>query len=290
MEAYFNENDDLIILYNLGYDTGKYSHIHIQVGMVDVRTLRSENKNKISYQRILTEKCGRLFKINRDIIRDFHLSKFDPVTITIRNGIRYVIDGQGRVLAVKYLYSHGKISSPMIPCKILQNVTLEDEAMLFATQNDGQVPLTVQEKTKAKVIGKDQKTIIIKDMLLKNKLDFGFNNGKVYAYKTLDKLFDEVGVKTLDRVLYVISEAWENGQVKNSTSADILKGLSVFYKRFGKQIIDDSFIPRLAKTTPDVIRNDFKNYDTKSDWQHKFLKTLSLIYDANRKTGRLNYK
>jgi hypothetical protein len=290
MEAAFKPDDDgLVVLYDLGYDNGKYQHIQVQMGMVDVRTLRSETNNKNGYQRLLNEnRKRRLFKIN-ELIRDYHPARFDPITISIRNGYRNVIDGQGRLVAIKFLYNKGKLSSPMIPCKILQNATYEDEAMLFATQNDGQVQVNNQEKTKAKIIGNDEKTIIIKNMLLKNKLDFGFNNGSIQAYKTVEKLYDEIGVNRLDRIFYVISEAWDAGQVKNSTSADILKGLAVFYKNYYRHIVDDSFVQKLTKVTPDAVKDSYKSYDVKIEPNRKYLKTFSMIYNANRKAGKINY-
>ena len=73
------KEEDLIILYDMGYDTGEYSHIKIQYGLVDVRTVHSAiDEEDGGYQRILNSK--RII----DITGDFHWSRLNPITICIR--------------------------------------------------------------------------------------------------------------------------------------------------------------------------------------------------------------
>ena len=65
--------EDLIILYDMGYDTGKYSHIRIQLGLVDARTVKSATEEEEGgYQRLLKSK--RVV----DITGDFHWSRLNP--------------------------------------------------------------------------------------------------------------------------------------------------------------------------------------------------------------------
>ena len=138
------EDDTLIILYDMGYDTGRYSHIKVQYGLVDARTVQSAISDEDGgYQRILNSK--RII----DITSDFHWARLNPITICIRkDGNRYNVDGQARVSSVRTLYRKGEISSLMIPCVILTNTTLEDEAMLFGTQDDGKTQLRENQKVK----------------------------------------------------------------------------------------------------------------------------------------------
>ena len=51
------EDETLIILYDMGYDTGRYSHIRIQLGLVDARTVHSAiDEEDGGYQRVLKSK------------------------------------------------------------------------------------------------------------------------------------------------------------------------------------------------------------------------------------------
>ena len=117
-------DDTLIVLYDMGYDSGKFSHIRVQYGMVDVRTLQSAIADDESgYQRLLTSKRVE------PIINDFHYSQLNPINISIRSdGKRYVVDGQARTSIVRTLFRRGELASPMVSCTILRNASLEDEA------------------------------------------------------------------------------------------------------------------------------------------------------------------
>ena len=105
------EDDTLIILYDMGYDTGRYSHIKVQYGLVDARTVQSAISDEDGgYQRILNSK--RII----DITSDFHWARLNPITICIRkDGNRYNVDGQARVSSVRTLYRKGEISSLASP-------------------------------------------------------------------------------------------------------------------------------------------------------------------------------
>ncbi len=277
--------EDLIILYDMGYDTGAYSHIKIQYGLVDARTVQSAiDEEDGGYQRILNSK--RMI----DITKDFHWSRLNPITICIRkDGNRYNVDGQARVSSVITLYRRGEISTPMIPCLILTNTTLEDEAMLFGTQDDGKTPLREYQKVKSKYIGKDKKLCGLVDTLA----DCGIRLfTDVKAYKTISEIYDNTDLETFKRFCRVISCAWLNGtkaQKKNATCGDILTGLSIFYSKYAQEIDDQSFIKKLSDKTPDMVKELFENYENKLDPDRKYLKAFTVIYNNNRRKGKIDY-
>lgn len=277
--------EDLIILYDMGYDTGVYSHIKIQYGLVDARTVQSAiDEEDGGYQRILNSK--RMI----DITKDFHWSRLNPITICIRkDGNRYNVDGQARVSSVITLYRRGEISTPMIPCLILTNTTLEDEAMLFGTQDDGKTPLREYQKAKSKYIGKDKKLCGLVDTLA----DCGIRLfTDVKAYKTISEIYDNTDLETFKRFCRVISCAWLNGtkaQKKNATCGDILTGLSIFYSKYAQEIDDQSFIKKLSDKTPDMVKELFENYENKLDPDRKYLKAFTVIYNNNRRKGKIDY-
>lgn len=279
------KEEDLIILYDMGYDTGRYSHIRIQFGLVDARTLQSATDvEEGGYQRILTSR--RIV----DITKDFHWSRLNPITVSIRqNGNRYNIDGQARVSSVIMLYKKGEISTPMMPCLILTNTTLEDEAMLFGTQDDGKTPLREYQKAKSKFIGKDKEICGLADTLM----DCGIRLfTDVQAYKTIRVIYDNTDLEVFKRFCKVISNAWLNGtkaQKKNATCADILTGLSIFYKKYADEINDRDLVKKLSEKTPDAVRELFGNYENKLDPDRKYLKAFSMLYNKGKHKYRIDY-
>lgn len=279
------KEEDLIILYDMGYDTGEYSHIKIQYGLVDVRTVHSAiDEEDGGYQRILNSK--RII----DITGDFHWSRLNPITICIRaDGNRYNVDGQARVSSVRTLYKKGEISTPMIPCLILTNTTLEDEAMLFGTQDDGKTPLREYQKAKSKFIGKDEKICGLSDALM----DCGIRLfTDVQAYKTIREIYDNTDLDIFKRFCNVISKSWLSGtksQKKNATCGDILTGLSIFYSRYADEIDDMSLIKKLSEKTPDSVRKLFKNYKNELEPDRKYLKTFTVLYNKGKRKGRIDY-
>lgn len=280
----FQINDSLKIMWEMGFDQGKYSHIKVSFGLVDVRTLTSEIKEGYGYQRLLHKK-----RVD-EIVENYLKARFDPITISIRDGKRNIIDGQARVSAMRKLFKIGSLYSPMIPCKILQFATVEDEALLFAEQNDGQTTVLEKDKVNAKLIGKDEKIVAINNMLNRHGLGYSVSGkGNINANKTLEKLYDTMDHELLNRALNTISQSWESGQVKNSNSADILKGITTFYKHFGNEIDDEYFVSKLIKTTPDVVRRSFKNWENPLDRNRQYLKALSIIYNKGIKSNKINY-
>lgn len=279
------KSEDLIILYDMGYDTGRYSHIRIQYGLVDARTVQSAiEDDEGGYQRILNSK--RIIEITKD----FHWSRLNPITICIRkDGNRYNVDGQARVSSVITLYRRGEISTPMIPCLILTNTTLEDEAMLFGTQDDGKTPLREYQKAKSKYIGKDEKICGLVDALN----DCGIRLfTDVQAYKTIREIYDNTDLEVFKRFCRVISGAWLNGtkaQRKNATCGEILTGLSIFYSKYADEIDDKSLIKKLSEKTPDTIRELFENYKNELDPDRKYLKTFTVLYNRGRRKDRIDY-
>lgn len=280
------EDDTLVVLYDMGYDSGDYSHVKVQYGLVDSRTVQSAiSEEDGGYQRILN------YKRIVDITSDFHWARLNPITICIRkDGNRYNVDGQARVSSVRTLYRKGEISTPMIPCIILTNTTLEDEAMLFGTQDDGKTQLREHQRVKSKYIGKDEKICDLAETL--EECGIGLFKD-IQAHKTIQEIFDNTDTEIFKRFCKVISKAWLNGtknQRKNATCGDILNGLSVFYSKYADVIDDKNLANKLSMTTPDAVRELFENYKNKLDPDRKYLKTFTEIYNkSKRSNNRIDY-
>ena len=283
------ETNNIIILYDLGYDTGRYENVKIQLGLVDARYVKSAiSENEGGYQRLVT------IKRIEYITNDFHWSRFNPIIISLRkDGEIYNVDGQARVCSVKHLYEEGLLDSPMIPCIILSNTTVKDEAMLFGTQYDGTTRLNATQCIRSKYIGMDDETLEISSILSEAGIDL-FKNIK--AHKTIKTIYNDlkkIDITIFSRICNVIGKAWINGtkaQKKNATCADILTGLSIFYLKYADEINDKILISKLSITTPDAVRDLFENYKNKLDPDRKYLKTFAEIYNKNRRSNnRIDY-
>lgn len=278
--------DTLIVLYDLGYDTGRYAHIKIQLGLVDVRYVKSAiSDDEGGYQRLVTAKRIEC------ITDDFHMSRFNPVIVSIRkNGEIYNVDGQARVSSVRHLYREGILNSPMVPCIILTNTTVEDECMLFGTQDDGNTRLRETQKLRSKYRGMDDETLELSNVL--EECGIGLFKD-IQAHKTIQDLYQNIDNDVFKRICKVISGSWLNGtkaQRKNATCKEILNGLMIFYTKYSDEINDKNFINKLSLTTPDSIRDLFKNYTNKLDPDRKYLKTFAEIYNKNRRSNnRIDY-
>lgn len=295
------EDGTIVKLSDFGHDMGgKFAHINVSLGVVDVRKTRSKFYRKNAsgvmegYQRIPTEQ--RI----ENITSEFTRTKLNPITVAIMPDGIDVIDGQGRDTAVKTLYRQNKITDCRVPCIILENATEEDCAMLFAEQDKNTVYISVRDKTKVEAANNQIDTITFLKKLNANglpvynedtkELFHGFN--AVNTYKLIYKSFSS-DPQTFDRVISVISQAWVTNEASGkhiapkALQSDIIRGVAEMYVRYKDEINDDVFIKKLQKYQPcDVletfVRNTPKKTEAISDKKYKYIRTLVDIYNSGK--------
>ena len=287
------KHEDLVVLQDYGYDTGRFEHINVSVGLVDVRTLSSviDNSDKEGYQRELTQQ-----RINKILDVGFHISKLDPITISLRDNKRLLIDGQARSQVWKILFLKGAIATPMIPCKILQNATEKDERILFGTQDEGKSAMTPKAVTKS-LTGADKAITALDDMVKKHGMNLRSGKGSISGHVALKTQFlqsfssknRDFELAIIERAIKVLSQSYEEGKIRNSTSTPMIKAMLCLYKNYFMTIDDEWLINKLRKTTPDAIIEEFKAYKSKLDKNRMYLKPLTKLYNNHRKSGHLNY-
>lgn len=97
-----------------------------------------------SYQRDPNEGTKRLLRTN------FSMKKLNPLLVSYRDGVLLVLDGGHRLeIAIE-------LGIPFLPVKVLEGLTIEEEATLFATQDDQKVTVKAAQKFKAGLVAKDQ--------------------------------------------------------------------------------------------------------------------------------------
>lgn len=172
--------------------------------------------------------------------------RFDPsavgvITVSDRDGNRYVVDGQHRVEAAK-LAGQGGVA---LDAKIYTGLTRVEEARLFIALNSARIPNAVA-RFKVRLQAEDPVPVAITRVLG----EFGWEvggpgvDGKINSVAALEEIWaldpDEVrGV--LNDTIRVITTAW--GYDASGASAPVLRGVAMLIDRFGAKLD----IPALAK-------------------------------------------
>ena len=298
----------LIKFHDMGHDmNGRFSHINVSYGIVDVRKTRSKffKKNNDGvwegYQRTPTQE--RIYNITKD----FSKAQLNPITVAVMPDGIDVIDGQGRNSAIRTLYREKKITSYYIPCVILENASENDCGMIFSKQYENTVYVGSKCRAKVEAVCNNEETVAFLTRLVKNGLPIynettkeiyhGFN--AVDTYKSVYKEFKS-DLKTFDKIIKVISGAWVSNETSGSLiapralQAEIIRGLAEMYVRYKDEINDAAFIKRLSKFTPadildTIVRNTPKKTEAITDKKYKYIRTFVDIYNSARQPKKLVY-
>lgn len=304
------DNGTLIKLYECGHDnSGRFSHINVSFGLVDVRKTKSNFYTKNTdgiyngYQRVPTQK--RI----EGITNNFTKTRLNPITVAVINGNVEIIDGQGRDTAVKSLYRQKKVDSFYIPCTILENATEDDCGILFAEQYEGTVRIDSKSRTKVKAAHNDTDTIAFLNRLVQNGLPVYNNETKeihneLHALSTYRSIYNSFknDMNTFDRMIKVIASVWVTNEASGrmimpkALSNTILKAFSEFYKKFSNDINDKALITRLKNYTPQDILECIDDNTPKnkkiakiSDKKAPMVKALVSVYNSHRQSHPLYY-
>lgn len=304
------DNGTLVKFYDCGHDMeGRFAHINVSYGMVDVRRTRSKFYHKNDdgmwegYQRVPTKE--RI----ENITKEFTKAKFNPITVVVMPDGVNVIDGQGRSSSVRNLYNKGKIDNYYVPCMILENATDNDCAALFAEQDDNVVRVNTKTKLKALASNNDKDTLEFLERLIKNGLPVydkettgvrsDFN--AIDTYRTIYNEFKSNNdLTTFDRIISVISGAWVSNEASGylisdkALQYDIIMAMSEWYRRYRTKIDDKSFVKSLHKYTPQDVLDLIDMYTPKKrsrvkDKKYKYIKALGEIYNGSRKKNIIDY-
>lgn len=190
------------------------------------------------------------------IVKDFDPNRMRPIELSYRDGQYFCYDGQHRLAA--YI----EMGFTAIPAMVRYGLSYEDEAYLFARQQDNVGSVTTRHKWNALREAGDHTVKRIVETAIKHGYVVGGSNPSgrnIQAVKTLQTIASENGMDGLDKVLSVTRKCW-NG-ARHSTSVEILSGLALFFKAHGREsnfslerlhntleVVDPSAVLRLAST------------------------------------------
>ena len=191
----------------------------------------------------------------RRIVEKFDINRMRPIEVSYRDGKYWVFDGQHRANA--YLV----MGFSRIPCIIHYGLTYEDEAYLFARQQEEVGAVNANHKWNALVEAGDQETMAI----VKLCKDWGFtvlgknNKGNnIKCVKSLRDLYHEFGPAKLATILMCIKNAWN--YMPKSTDVAIIGGIARMVRSYPAEQFDFNRLTKvLSDTTPKMILRDMED-------------------------------
>ena len=224
------------------------------------------------YQRNLS-----LGHINR-AAENFNLYQINPVKVSRRDGVNYVFNGQHTIEIVALV--SGSRETP-VWCMIYDDLSYTAEANIFANQQKFVKPLQPYEVFNANVEAGNDTQLIIKSLVESYGLTIGNKKGPgiICAVSTLENIYTNYGMQTLNRTLRLIIGAWEGDL--HSFSANILNAIAKLISVFGDGLNDDIFKEKLGAVSVKQLTRVAK--ERKSGCMG-FAETMIIEYNGKKKS------
>ena len=173
---------------------------------------------------------------------NFDLHQINPVKVSRRDGVNYVVNGQHTIEIVAQV--SGSRECP-VWCMIYDDLSYQHEADVFANQMKFVRPLRPYEIFMANIeAGNEQ--LLIRDLVESYSLSIGTTRsyGVIAAVSSVESIYDKFGYHVLDRTLRLCVGTWEGDM--DSLSANVLNGIARLVYTYGEQLRDDSFKERVG--------------------------------------------
>lgn len=242
----------------------------------DIQCEQIPIKNLVSNQ----EYQRNLSKIHiRKMVADFDVYQVNFVKVSRRDELNFIMNGQHTVETVAE--ASGSRETP-VWCMVFHGLTYEDEARIFANQQQYVKGLSAYEIFSAKIEAGNDDQLLIRDLVSSYGLTLA-QSSKCYcvvcAIASLEQIYMKLGFHALDRTLRLIVGAWEGDPL--SLSSNMLKGVAKLVTVFGDYMKDDVFCDRLGKVSAREIARTAKE---RREGSLGFTETILTIY--NKKAGR----
>lgn len=218
------------------------------------------------------------------IVKKFDINRMRPIDVSLRDGMYFVFDGQHRANAYYLMgYTH-------IPAIVHTGLTYEDEAYLFARQQDEVGSVTLNHKWNALVEARDPEVMEISKICKEYGFTILAKNNKgnnIKCIKTLIDMYHKFDVPTFRTILSSIAKAWD--YMDHSVDVPILGGIArlvATYSNFNY----NRLVAVLQDTTPKLILRDMedKHHAVRGEVRRAAYQIVD-IYNKNLpKKARLN--
>ena len=173
---------------------------------------------------------------------NFNPYQINPVKVSRREGKNYVVNGQ-HTIEVIALVSGSRETS--VWCMVYDNLTYEEEAEIFATQQKYTRYLSSYDIFNAEIEAGNEEASIIKSVVESYNLTISSNQipGAICAIATLESIYESYGYAILDATLGLCIATWQGE--KNSLSSYILKAVALLLVAFRGEIKETLFKEKL---------------------------------------------
>jgi hypothetical protein len=208
------------------------------------------------------------------IAKAFDSTRLGVVTVSKRDGIHYVVDGQHRLVASKI------VGVKDLMCLVIDGMSYEEECIRFATQSENVKPVEINHKFNAFIEGKDPLATKIKSIVNSAGVELSCEKSKaqnrIIAISTIQNIYKQCGEENLFRTVKLIKDTW-NGETK-SFDKEILNGVSIFLKIYGLEVADKKFISQLSKEAAPIVIIREGNSDISYTTSGSYIKYAKVIW------------
>ncbi|MBO5969934.1 MAG: ParB N-terminal domain-containing protein [Clostridia bacterium] len=163
------------------------------------------------------------------IAENFDINKCDPLTVSWKeNGTFLIIDGQHRFRAAL------QKGITTLPCRVFKDLTAEEEAKMFYTQNENNKRLTPRDMLRAKLTVKEEVAVSLKNLCDRHGV-FLFKTGEfdvpyLKDVSGMEKLIRIWGEDLAETVFQFVEIAgWQNEL--NGYSSNSLRPIITFWRK-----------------------------------------------------------
>lgn len=221
-----------------------------------------------AYQRPLQSRVQR-------IADEWNEALANEPKLSFRDGKYFCFDGQ-HTIAARILRNGGKDVD--IRCKVYSDMSYEDEAMLFAHQQDNSRKVGALDTVRALYEAKDPDVVNMFDMTnsLGIQMDFALyeRDNKINCLDTALRLYKKHGSAKYMQIMMLIRDTW-NGAYPCYNAA-IVKGVAEFYTKYESKMNRSNFIKKLGSVHPVALMRDAK---LRIGSKHKMLDEICEVYN-----------
>lgn len=223
----------------------------------------------------------------KKIIENFNPALVNPIKVSHRDGLYYVIDGQHTLSALKIMNGDQDLK---VNCFVYEGLTQQDEAYLFAQQTGIAKKVDSGHKLQALYIAGDEKITDMHDIV--NSLGFIFDFSSTKAAKriisgaTLWRMYNRSTRQEFIDSLEIVRDAWKFKQ--DSLKSEIIGGVNSFYiyPDYKGLISKKTAAQKLGAVEPYIFIREGKVYMTKFG-DARFAKQMEKVYSYNLRSNRL---
>lgn len=209
----------------------------------ELKRIPIQNLRFAPYQREL--KPSKVRKIVDNFIPDI----VGIALVSFRNGEFWCMDAQHRIKALE------KLGYKELLCQVITDLTYEEECLRFNILNTGRTQLTANQIFHCRVEEKDKDAIALVEAFKRYRFDYNKNSAAkddnvIGAVSKFVKIQKTYGIEMVDRVLWVLRNAWFGD--KNSLSSAIISGVATF---LGQTVDVDLnvLVKALERTAPNEL-------------------------------------